>query len=460
VTLRTRIVGVVVVVVAVVVVGVGLTLYRVTEASLVDEIDDDLVGRAELVTADRSRARPGVRLDRLRALSESGDLDSGRRFDPFVTLVGFDALARVVDENGVVRAVLDTEFDASTDAGLLADARQGPVLHDGTDDNGRLRVVTAALPERGFVQLARPLDEVDTVLGRLLWRTFVIGLLAIGGAGVVAWLLAGRTVRPIRELTAATEHVAATGDLERGVTTESTGDEVDRLAASFTAMLDALSASRHQQRRLVMDASHELRTPLTSLRTNIDVLRRGHTMSDESRAALLEDLDAEVRELADLMAELIDLATDLPAEEEAAPISLAELVEPVVERVRRRTGREIVVQTGRPAVLVARPEAMTRAIRNLVDNAAKFSPAGTSIRVEVGGGRVVVHDRGPGIPVDEREAVFDRFHRTESSRSLPGSGLGLAIVRQVIEAHGGEVFVETSPDGGAAVGFRLPTVDG
>lgn len=183
-------------------------------------------------------------------------------------------------------------------------------------------------------------------------------------------------------------------------------------------------------------------------------------MSEESRAALLEDLDAEVRELADLMAELTDLATDLPADEEPAPVSLVELAEPIVERARRRTGREIVMESARPIVIEARPEALTRAIRNLVDNAAKFSPPDTPIRVEIGGGRLVVHDQGPGIPVDEREAVFDRFHRMESSRSRPGSGLGLAIVRQIVDVHGGEVFVETSSDGGAAVGFRLPTIDG
>jgi two-component system, OmpR family, sensor histidine kinase MprB len=310
------------------------------------------------------------------------------------------------------------------------------------------------------VQFARPLDEVDAVLSQLRTRTVLIGLAAIVGAGVLAWFLAGRTVRPIRDLTQATEHVAATGDLERGVESSSSTSEVGRLSASFAAMLDALSASRRQQRQLVMDASHELRTPLTSLRTNVDVLRRGHELSPEDRSALVDDLDAELGELSDLFAELVDLATDVRDDEDLAPLTLAEVAEPVVERAIRRTERVIELEKGRTIVLEGRPDALARAIRNLIDNAAKFSPAGTPIRVEITGGRLAVHDQGPGIAEDEREAVFERFHRVESNRSLPGSGLGLAIVRQVAEAHGGSVFVEDSPDGGAAVGFRLPTVDG
>jgi two-component system, OmpR family, sensor histidine kinase MprB len=463
VTLRVRIVGLVSVVVASVVLVAGVSLYRSTESSLVGEVDDDLLGRAEQIH------RPGPGPDR-RGLTPEQFAEFGRfgqpggrlpgRNDPFGALVGFDALVRVLDETGAVRGVLDAEFEAATDASLLVEAARGPVLSEGSSEQGRVRVVTVALDGIGFIQFARPLDEVDAVLSDLRLRTSALGLAAIVAAGALAWVLAGRTVRPIRDLTDATEYVAATGDLGRGVETSSSGDEVGRLAASFTAMLDALSASRRQQRQLVMDASHELRTPLTSLRTNVDVLRRGHDLSDGDRAALVDDLDAELGELSDLFAELVDLAGDVRNDEELAPVTLAEVAEPVVERAVRRTERSIAIEKGRTIVLEARPDALARAIRNLIDNAAKFSPAGTSIRVVIDGGRLAVHDRGPGIPEGERAAVFDRFHRVESSRTLPGSGLGLAIVRQVAEAHGGTVFVEESPDGGAAVGFVLPTVDG
>jgi len=459
VTLRVRIVAVVSVVVAAVVLVVGVSLHRSTESSLVGEIDADLLDRANAVRPDRT---PGseVDFDRLERFEVFAPQFRGGRTDPFGRAVGFDAFARVLDETGAVRVVLDDEFDASTDSALLEQARTSPVFTNGTSEGGDVRVVTVALPNLGFVQFARPLDEVDAVLDSLRTRTAVIGLSAILGAGVVAWFLAGRTVRPIRDLTEATEYVAATGDLERSIETATTGDEVGRLSASFTSMLDALSASRRQQHQLVMDASHELRTPLTSLRTNVDVLGRGHDLSSEDRDAVVSDLDAELGELSDLVAELVDLATDVRSGEDLAPLTLTEVAEPVVERARRRTGREITVETARTVVLEARPESVARAIRNLIDNAAKFSPDGTPIRVEIGGGRLTVHDQGPGVPEEERERIFDRFHRLEASRTMPGSGLGLAIVRQVVEAHGGEVFAGPSPDGGAAIGFSIPTIDG
>jgi two-component system sensor histidine kinase MprB len=462
VTLRVRIVAVVTMVVAAVVLVVGVSLHRSTESTLVGEIDADLLDRASALRPDRNPGRPAsdFDLERLQRFEEFAPQLRGGRTDPFGRTVGFDALARVLDETGAVRVVLDDEFEASTDPALLEQARTAPVFTNGTSETGDVRVVTAALPNLGFVQFARPLDEVDAVLDSLRTRTALIGLLAILGGGIVAWFLAGRTVRPIRELTDATEHVAATGDLERGVEAPTTGDEVGRLSASFRSMLDALSASRRQQHQLVMDASHELRTPLTSLRTNVDVLRRGHDLSADHREALVADLDAELGELSDLVVELVDLATDVRSGEELAPVTLTEIAEPVVERARRRTEREIVVETDRVVVLEARPEAVARAIRNLVDNAAKFSPPGSLIRVHISGGRLTVHDVGPGVPEDEQERIFDRFHRVESSRTLPGSGLGLAIVRQVVEAHGGEVFAGPSPDGGAAIGFSIPTVDG
>ena len=445
---------------------VGVVVHRSTESELVGAIDDDLVERAEALRPDRVPARPISdedleRLQQFEGLAPDLGRFRGGRTDPFGRTVGFDALARVLDGSGEVRFVLDAEFEAAVDDDLLARARVAPVLSDGTSADGDVRVVTTSLPNIGFVQYARSLAEVDAVLDSLRVRTVVIGLAAIVGAGVLAWFLAGRTVRPIMRSHRGDGVRGRDGRSRPGSGSSSGGDEVGRLSASFTSMLDALSASRRQQHQLVMDASHELRTPLTSLRTNVDVLRRGHDLPVEDRDAVVADLDAELGELSDLVAELVDLATDVRGDEELAPLTLAEVAEPVVERARRRTGPlDRDRDAGAAVVLEARPEALARAIRNLVDNAAKFSPPGTPIRVEISGGRLTVHDRGAGVPEAERERIFDRFHRTESSRTLPGSGLGLAIVREVVDAHGGEVFAGPSPDGGAAIGFGIPTVDG
>jgi two-component system sensor histidine kinase MprB len=284
-----------------------------------------------------------------------------------------------------------------------------------------------------------------------------LGALAVAGAAVAAWFLARGALHPIERLTGAAEHVAATGDLDAPV--DGSGPtEVGRLATSFRTMLGALATSRRQQHELVMNASHELRTPLTSMRTNVDVLRRQGALSSEDREAVVDDIDAELGELSELVTELVDLATDVRADEEPQPIYLGDLAQVVIEREQRRTGREIAMRVERRSLVEGRPEALTRAIRNLVANATKFADAGP-IEVVVDAGRVTVHDAGPGIPVGERERVFERFHRPASARSLPGSGLGLAIVDQIARAHGGSVFAGESGLGGAAVGLEVPSVD-
>ncbi len=451
-TLRFRIALVVAAVVTVVVSVVGVSVFDAARTELIEEVDIELLGRSR-VAAGPGRPEIGAQ----------GGFPFGRRGPEteavrFERLISAQTFARVLDPDGVVLGLVGEEFEAPTDDTLLEAAAGEPVLSDGRIAGEDARVVTIAIADAGFLQIARPLGEIDQSLDDLRARIIVISAVAIAAAAAAAWYLATRTARPIGRLTEAAGRVAATGELDHPVD-GSGGDEVGRLAASFNAMLSALAASRHQQRQLVMDASHELRTPLSSLRTNVDVLRSGRELPPDTHHAVLSDIDAELGELTELLTELVDLAADVREDEALAPVQLVELVEPVVARARRRTGRTIDVEVRRDALIEGRPESLSRAIRNLIDNAAKFSPSGSVILLTVDGGTVAVHDSGPGIPVDERERIFDRFHRVESTRTLPGSGLGLAIVRQVAEVHNGSVFVADSSEGGATVGFTVPTVD-
>ncbi len=292
-SLRLRVSLALAAVVAVAVVAAGYSIHRATESSLIAEIDADLLERSEIISNRGPEPTRGFDDEALGRLRRIGRLIVSGRVDPFESLVAFDALARVVDSRGAVIGAFEQEFTASRDPSLLEDARSAPVLHDGSSRSGAVRVVTVALPQAGFVQIARPLDEVEAVLDDLRLRTGLIGGLAIVGAALAGWFIAGAVARPVRELTEAAEQVARTGDLSLEVES-SGGDEVGRLASSFQTMLGALAASRSQQRRMVVDASHELRTPLMSLRTNIDVLARGHDLGETDRAALIEDLDSEL----------------------------------------------------------------------------------------------------------------------------------------------------------------------
>lgn len=465
-SLRLRVTLVVALVVATVVGVVGQRVYAAAEGELVEEVDIELAGRAAEI--GRFAGGPGFS-DQFNARGIRGIGNGGGQEDRpgpgfgvgprsfLEDAASRESFTRVVSSTGEALLTIGTPFDAALDLTDYPATGQPPVLGDGTINGQRARVATVAASDV-FVQIARPLGEIDQSLEDLRGRILGISLLAVGVAIAAAWWIAGSAVSPIRRLTDAAEAVAATGNLDQPVD-GSGGDEVGRLASSFNSMLDALSTSKRQQRQLVMDASHELRTPLASLRTNVDVLRSGREIPDDMRQAIVDDIGAEIDELGDLVAELVDLATDVREDEDPAPIELADLAAPIVERQARRTGRDIDLVIVRRAVLEARPNAVSRAIRNLIENAAKFSPDTTPIHVEVDGGRIIVSDHGPGIPADQRDAVFERFHRVEATRTMPGSGLGLSIVKQVAVAHGGSASAGEAEGGGAAVTLSLPTID-
>ena len=377
------------------------------------------------------------------------------------TLFSVDALTQIIDAEGRVvfsgpgQPFLPIETtDRQIAAGDGGEGRFRDVSVEGTD----YRMLTAPLPG-GAVQVARDLSETASVLARLRDRLLVSGGLATLGAAGVGWLFARRMARPVERLTDTAETIAATKDLESPIGMQGR-DEVGRLGSSFNAMLAALRISREQQRRLVVDAGHELRTPITSLRTNIELLHQGVELDGENRRKLLDDLLAEVGGLAELVDEVVELATDQASPDESTEeLRLGDVAERVCERARRRSGRDVTLVTHRSALVMARPAMIERAIGNLVGNALKFSADDAPVEVVVDGAAMEVRDHGPGIPEAERDLVFERFYRRVESQSVPGSGLGLAIVKEIIDRHHGSVSVGTAEGSGAVVGFRLPAID-
>jgi two-component system, OmpR family, sensor histidine kinase MprB len=328
-----------------------------------------------------------------------------------------------------------------------------PFLRDAHVSDTHVRMIT--FPIGGVaVQVVRPLTEVDHSLSQI--ETWLI-LIAGGGIAIAAalgLLVARAALAPVRRLTSTAETVTETGDLSQRI--DVTGrDELARLAASFNAMLGALEESTRAQRQLVADASHELRTPLTSLRTNIEVLASDRTLPPGERERLLHDVIEQLGEMTTLISELIDLARGEQLVAEPEEVRLDLLAEDAVERVRRnRPGVEFVTDL-QESVVHGVPSTLERAVANLLDNAAKWSPAGGSVEIGVHDGTVTVRDHGPGIDDEDLPYVFDRFYRARSARGLPGSGLGLAIVRQVAQAHGGTVVAEHADGGGTLVILRL-----
>ncbi|WP_432134369.1 MULTISPECIES: HAMP domain-containing sensor histidine kinase [unclassified Streptomyces] len=335
-------------------------------------------------------------------------------------------------------------------------------------DGDVYRVATVSLGGgRGAVQVAQQFSDTEDLLRALQRRTLVLMTAVVTAAGLFGWWLARRITRRLVVLTTAAEDVARTRRL--GVPVPVTGsDEVGRLGRAFDRMLGRLAQSEEDQRRLVQNAGHELRTPLTSLRTNISLLRRIDELPPGSREELVADLAEEARELTDLVNELVELAAGQSDTEPARRLDLADLADEVAAVARRRTGREIVVRASGDTTTDGRPGLLTRAVSNLVENAAKFDRDGTApIEIDVRGPsvpagparrgtvRVAVLDRGPGIADTDLTRVFDRFYRAADARSLPGSGLGLSIVREVALAHGGTQFAFGRDGGGTVIGFTV-----
>jgi two-component system sensor histidine kinase MprB len=366
-----------------------------------------------------------------------------------------DALVQFIRPDGSVAVVSDPALpvDAS-DRAIAAGTAQRQFRTTNIDDTS-YRILTVPVAG-GAAQIAREVSSTDNILDSLDLRLLLIALAGTIVAGLLAWFIARRIVRPVETLTDASERIAATQDLEHTIAVERS-DELGRLATSFNTMLLALRNSRDQQKRLVVDASHELRTPLTALRTNIEVLQRSTAdMDDAQRAELLDEVEAELGELTELVAELVDLATDARNEEPMQDVDLGNVAEEVVERARRRFERELTLEACDAATVTARPGALDRAVWNLVDNANKFSPPRSPIVVRAAAKRIAVEDAGPGISAADREHVFDRFYRADTARTAPGSGLGLSIVKQIADLHNATVSIDDRPGGGTIIAINFP----
>jgi two-component system sensor histidine kinase MprB len=347
-------------------------------------------------------------------------------------------------------------FVSTADLRRLAAGTREPFFSERDYKGVRLRVYAAPLAGGGAIVVARPLTEVQSVLSTLRVGLGVVILAGVGLALLLGRLATRAAVKPVAELTETAEHVARTRDLTRRIAAGG-DDELSRLAASFNTMLEALEHSQRAQRRLVADASHELRTPLTSLRTNLEVLAAdGRGLDARDREKLRADVVGQLGELIALVSDLVDLAREEEPALEREEVRFDELVAAAVERAARHAPDARVVCELDPTLVVGVPARLDRAVANLLDNAAKWSPPGAAIDVSLRGGELSVRDRGPGIAAEDLPFVFDRFYRAPGARGRPGSGLGLAIVRQVAEAHDGEVEARAAPGGGALLVMRLP----
>jgi two-component system, OmpR family, sensor histidine kinase MprB len=322
----------------------------------------------------------------------------------------------------------------------------------GGDD--QLRALAAPVGPGVAVLLAAPLTEQAGSLHRLGWELLLAALVAVVAAALLGWLVSRAALAPLRRLTRMAERVAATRDLGHRIQ-EPRRDELGRLATSMNAMLAALGESVRTQRQLVADASHELRTPLTSLQTNAEVFRRSADLSPAERERLADEVVEQVGELARLVADVTELARGDQPPVDPDDVAVDDVVAAELGRARRHWPAIAFAADLQPVTVPGVRSRLARAVANLLDNAAKFSPDGGPVEIRLSGRTLVVRDHGAGIPAADLGHVFDRFYRSANARGRPGSGLGLAIVRQVAESLGGSVAATQPAAGGTEIVLDL-----
>ena len=329
------------------------------------------------------------------------------------------------------------------------------------------RGLGVALPDGRVLTLQAFQDSLrQQTLGRLLREGLVV-LLLLGAAGVgLAYVIAGRVLTPLQQITATARRLSAE-QLDSRIALPGPRDELKELADTFDAMLDRLQASFEAQRRFVADASHELRTPLAVMRTEVEVaLADPQASADDLRAAATVVREATIRadRLVDsllLLASADRLALDgLPLRE---PVALPAAGELAVSSVRQEAGERAITLTTSyaPAVVLGDRGLLERLVGNLVENGVRHNVDGGWVRVDTGTvagrARLQVMSSGPDVDPAEVDELFEPFRRSGTARTARrGAGLGLSIVRAVAAAHAGSVEAQARPGGGLTVTVDLP----
>jgi two-component system sensor histidine kinase MprB len=449
VSLRTRIAAAAGLVVALVVLVAAAAIYFGVRAELRGEVDRSLRERAGAIARLADGPRPGIRPSD-RPL-DGRDRRGGLALPPPEPFGGPEGFAQLVLPSGRIlrRPGSEESLPVDSRAREIARSGSGEYLTDTTVNDTHLRVLTRGAGDNGAVQLARPLDEVDRQLDRVVLVLLLVGAAGVALGAALGALVARTALSPVASFTRRTEELAGDGDTSQRIHTERT-DELGRLARTFNTTLDALERSVEAQRHLVADASHELRTPIASLRANIQTLEHDQRLPAAERESLRADILQQLDELTSLVADIVELARGTKPGELVDDVRVDRIVEDVAARAgaRARDGVTLDVRT-EPTLVRGEPERIQRAVSNLVDNALKWSPDGASVEIELAGGELAVRDHGPGFAEADLPHIFERFYRADSARALPGSGLGLAIVRQAAEAHGGRVQAANATGGGA-----------
>ena len=380
----------------------------------------------------------------------------------------------------VLNAIQFTYTQESQPTPVLPDPLPTPsqgnsvIFHaDSTAGGPGFRVLAETVPNGGQLLIAAiPLTETQQTLSRLVVIEVVVSLVVLGALAAAAWWLIKRDLRPLETMAVTADAIAA-GDLTRRVQPAEPRTEVGRLGLSLNTMLSRIeeafaerAATEDRLRRFLADASHELRTPLTSIRGYSEVFERAKD-DPENLELAMRRIEEESTRMGAMVEELLVLARlGEGRQPERAAVDLARVVADAVSDARAAAPtRDIVVESAETAEVLGDDHQLRQVVANLLGNALRHTPDEAQIRVRLATGdghaTLAVADDGPGLAPDAAAKVFEPFYRADESRAREtgGAGLGLAIVAAIVEAHGGEVRLDTAPRAGATFTVTLTLLD-
>ncbi len=420
-TIRFRVTALAVVLSGLLLVGVSLLMLAVLRWQLTDNLDEGLHQRSDTVAAVIARTPPSQ-------LSTDEDL-----------------LVQVVTTDGTVVSAT-TNLEGAPPITSLRPGIRTVTNVPGRSETFRVLIRPIVTDARAAVLIVGiNYDDVTdpmSILSRLLAATIPAVIIALG---VLIWWLTGRTLRPVERMRREMADITGT-NLGRRVAEPATGDEIDRLAHTMNETLDRLEGAIRRQQRFVADASHELRSPLTRIRGELELdLAHGEPVDPAAteRSVLHETLN-----LQHLVDDLLQLARsdDGPFESTRLPVDLDDVVLREARRLRERGRVTVDSREVSAAQTIGERQQLSRATRNLLDNAERHATTLVTITLAEIDGRVrlTISDDGAGISDEDRKHVFERFTRLDDARSRDGggAGLGLAIVRDIVQRHGGSIDVE------------------
>ena len=469
-SLRTQLVLVTSVLIALAIAVTSLVAISALRAQMVHQLDEEMkASSSSLVSSvgtSQTRQDGAVGSYRVYVLDQDGNV--------LYSIAGADQQA----ENEPVLTGWDSEkVKKYHETGTTVNSRTG-------SNDWRIMPISLESSTNGQASsmvIALPLKQTNQVVALVGVLTFAFGLATLAAAIALTWVIVTRTFEPLARVEQTAAKIAA-GDLSQRIEDYNPSNEIGNLAISLNTMLAQIESSFNAQakseakmRRFVGDASHELRTPLVSIRGYSELYRQGALPNDEAVATAMGRIESESKRMGQLVEDLLTLARiDERRESKLAPFDLFHLaVDASNDAYATSPDREVslvgltddVAPTSAP--VIGDESRMRQVVANLLTNAMRYTPAGTPLEIAVGVREDVpgyplsvieVRDHGPGIHGEDRERVFERFYRTDTSRSREtgGTGLGLSIVAAILEQHDGSVHIEETPGGGATFVISLP----